>query len=159
MTCRDVEEMNEHHLLCNRHDLAVGDKKCNCQSIKEWEEMNKPIGLEVENTQCWRFDFIDHISAQKAWSYSTFGTPAERGSDGVIDHLKKEIHEVEQNPRDLEEWIDIIMLAIDGASREGHSPEEIAIALSNKLERNKCREWPDWRNAEPGKAIEHVKTT
>jgi hypothetical protein len=77
---------------------------------------------------------------------------------GLIDHIKKELIEVEQDPKDIKEWIDIIILAMDGAWRNGHSPEAIEAALIEKQETNKQRKWPDWRTATPGKAIEHIRS-
>ena len=58
---------------------------------------------------------------------------------------------------ELEEWVDVIILAMDGAWRCGHTPEQIASAIVAKQTKNEGRTWPDWRTAEPGKAIEHVR--
>lgn len=49
------------------------------------------------------------------------------------------------------------MLALDGAWRSGASAQEVAEALRWKLTVNESRIWPDWRAAEPGRAIEHVR--
>jgi hypothetical protein len=107
-------------------------------------------------------DFVKHVSRQIVFSKNTFG-PA-RGVFGVIDHLKKEIAEVEasvvegeQLDDTLEEFIDIVILGLDGAWRLGFSAEQIAMALVKKQIKNEGRSWPDWRKAEPGKAIEHVR--
>jgi hypothetical protein len=102
-----------------------------------------------------QFDLVAHLYRQKAFSERTFG-PGEK-TDGVIDHLRKEIVEIEKDPHDLTEWIDVILLACDGAWRRGFSPEEIATALDAKLTKNEERKWPDWRTVEPGKAIEHIE--
>jgi hypothetical protein len=51
------------------------------------------------------------------------------------------------------------MLAFDGAWRSGHSPEQIVEAYAAKLAKNEKRVWPDWRTADPNKAIEHTRTT
>ena len=80
------------------------------------------------------------------------------GTKGVIDHLKKEIEEIESEPDDLEEWIDVMTLAIDGAWRSGYEPHEIAKALGFKLQKNINRDWPDWRTQPADKAIEHVRS-
>ncbi len=96
-----------------------------------------------------------HLYKQREFSEKTFG-PGQR-TEGVIDHIRKELTEIEEQPEDLEEWIDVVMLALDGAWRAGHSPEQIAEKLEAKLHKNINREWPDWRTAEPGKAIEHVR--
>jgi hypothetical protein len=99
--------------------------------------------------------FLEIVSSQKAWSTKTFG-PA-RGTEGVIDHIRKELKEIEAAPTDLEEWIDVIILAIDGAWRSGHTPEQVARKLEEKMAKNRTREWPDWREADPKKAIEHLR--
>lgn len=94
----------------------------------------------------------------RAWSERTFGPPSKDGNHaGVIDHIRKELVEIEADPRDLEEWIDVVTLAFDGAWRAGYTLEEIVLAYQAKQKKNENRKWPDWRTAEPGKAIEHIK--
>lgn len=98
----------------------------------------------------------DHICRQIEWSLKTFG-PGPR-SVGIVDHIQKELKEIaETDGKDLSEWIDVIILAIDGATREGFTPEQIEDALHAKQVVNEQRQWPDWRDAEPGKAIEHIR--
>ena len=101
------------------------------------------------------FDLVAHIYRQRAFSRAAFG-PGHR-TKGVIDHIRKELAEIEKDPDDIGEWIDVILLALDGAWRAGFLPEEIANALDDKQEQNELRDWPDWRTAEPDKAIEHVR--
>lgn len=100
-------------------------------------------------------DLVRHLTRQRAWSEQTFG-PGSRAA-GVVDHIRKELREIEADPADLSEWVDVIILACDGAWRAGHSPEQIASAIVAKQTRNEGRQWPDWRTAPPDKAIEHVK--
>ncbi len=76
---------------------------------------------------------------------------------GVLDHIRKELSEIENKPQDLYEWVDIILLAFDGAWRAGHSPENIVSAIDRKQTRNENRDWPDWRTSSPNKAIEHIR--
>ena len=102
-----------------------------------------------------KFDLIDHIKQQRLWSELTFG-PGDR-VQGVIDHIRKELVEIEAASDDLSEWVDVIILALDGAWRAGHTPEAIAYAIAMKQTKNETRKWPDWRTAEPGKAIEHIR--
>jgi hypothetical protein len=101
-------------------------------------------------------DLIDYLKRQIAFSEQAFG-PGSSRVDGVIDHIRKELIEIEEAPEDLEEWIDVIILALDGAWRVGYTPEEIARVLEYKLAKNKSRKWPDWRTAPAGKAIEHLR--
>ncbi len=104
-------------------------------------------------------DVKAHLLRQKQWSAETFGPHSREGrTAGVTDHLKKEIREIESKPGDLSEWIDIVILAIDGAFSEGFTPLEVIRAWEAKQQENEDRTWPDWRTADPTKAIEHVRT-
>lgn len=101
-------------------------------------------------------DFEAHLDRMIEFSYHTFG-PGRR-TKGVLDHIRKEIKEVEENPTDLEEWVDLIILSIDGAWRSGHAASDIVRVMLAKQAKNESRSWPDWRTADPDKAIEHVRT-
>lgn len=101
------------------------------------------------------FDFSMHLAHQHAWSEKTFG-PGRR-TTMVIDHIRKELQEIEDAPCDVTEWIDVVILALDGAWRAGFSPAQIIEALIAKQAKNEARTWPDWRTADPTKAIEHVR--
>ena len=79
-----------------------------------------------------------------------------RGHRGVLDHIRKELVEIEAEPGDVTEWADLIILAFDGAWRSGHAPADTIAAIKAKQEQNEAREWPDWRTADPNKAIEHI---
>jgi hypothetical protein len=92
---------------------------------------------------------------QSVWSQKTFG-PGNR-TQGVVQHITKELEEILQKPNDLSEWIDVAILAFDGAWRTGATPSEIVQAYNEKLAKNKSRQWPDWRTANPDAPIEHVK--
>lgn len=98
-----------------------------------------------------------HIARQIEWSHETFG-PNER-LNGVLDHIRKELQEVAEAPDDVFEWADIIILAIYGAWRSGHSPQSIIDAVLVKQARNEVRTWPDWRTMSADQAIEHVRTS
>lgn len=101
------------------------------------------------------FDLLGHLEHQREWSRQTFG-PGDRTA-GVIDHIQKELREIEADPADISEWIDVVILALDGAWRAGHAPQQIVDALVAKQAKNEARVWPDWRTAPTDKAIEHVK--
>lgn len=94
-----------------------------------------------------------HLARQREFSERTFG-PGPR-TKGVVDHIRKELEEIEDDPLDLGEWVDVAILALDGAWRAGHEPQAIIDAIIAKQERNERRVWPDWRTATPDKAIEH----
>ena len=102
------------------------------------------------------FDLVAHLRHQIRFSETTFG-PGQR-TQGILDHIRQELGEIEAAPTDLEEWIDIVILALDGAWRAGHSPREIAAALAKKQAKNEARTWPDWRTVDTSKAIRHIRT-
>jgi hypothetical protein len=103
-----------------------------------------------------KFDLYLYLVQQKTFSLGTFG-PGTR-TKGIIDHIQKELVEIEAAPKDLKEWIDVVTLALDGCWRAGHSPEAIINQLQATLERNMKRTWPDWRTADVDKAIEHDRS-
>lgn len=105
------------------------------------------------------FDLVAHIKNQQEWSFKTFG-PLGQGQkpEGVINHLEKELKELRAKPTDLEEWIDVVILGIDGATKGGYTPEQIATMLMAKQVKNENRKWPDWRTMDQTKAIEHDRT-
>lgn len=105
---------------------------CNCpECIRIRSELHclKNVGLSA-----W-------IDRQREWSLQTFG-PGRR-IDGLCKHIEKETNEIRENPN-LFEWIDVIILALDGAHRAGYSSEEIIMALENKQRINFGRQWPAW---------------
>lgn len=106
------------------------------------------------------FDLVKHLYVQMNWSRRTFGPGAR--VDGVCDHIRKELLEVQADAAagsdTLREWIDVILLALDGAWRCGAGPRTICEAIADKLNTNQARTWPDWRTADPTKAIEHDRS-
>lgn len=100
-----------------------------------------------------------HIEHQRAWSTATFGPREQRGPTGPLAHIRKEVEEVAADPTVLEEWVDVIILAFDGAWRAGHEPQEILDAVKAKQAKNEARTWPDWRSVPDDEAIEHVPVT
>ena len=107
------------------------------------------------------YPLVNHLIRQMAFSRKAFG-PGRRTA-GIIQHIGKELNEVSANPYDIYEWIDIVLLALDGAWRhvkdESKTDEQVAhivaSALQAKLARNELRTWPDWRLVGEKEAIEH----
>lgn len=102
------------------------------------------------------FDLIAHLERQRRFSLDTFG-PGRR-TEGVCDHIRKELLEIDLSPTDLEEWVDVMLLALDGAWRAGYTSEDICLAIAAKQAKNEARDWPDWRDQPSDKAIEHVRS-
>jgi hypothetical protein len=111
-----------------------------------------------------------HIARQMAFSWATFG-PGERRK-GVADHISKEIkNEILCDTVDPQEaateWVDVVILGLDGLWRALHAagvpwhmiPGQITAMIEAKQAKNEQRTWPDWRTADPEKAIEHDRST
>jgi hypothetical protein len=98
----------------------------------------------------------EYLAHQRSWSEETFG-PGPRLL-GVLDHIRKELIEIEADPTDLGEWVDVIILGFDGAWRAGWEPQEIIHAIQMKQAKNETRTWPDWRTVNTDFAIEHDRT-
>ena len=97
-----------------------------------------------------------YYERQIEWSRETFG-PALR-TKGVIDHIRKELGEIEQKPHDLSEWVDVVILAMDGFWRHGGNAADLLPALLAKQKKNMARTWPDWRTMSEDRAIEHDRS-
>ena len=95
------------------------------------------------------------VERQIPWSKATFGTKMRTG--GITQHIELELQEIRDNPDDLTEWIDVVLLALDGAWRSGHTPAEIEAALIAKQNKNFKRIWPKHDNP-PDEAICHDRT-
>ncbi|CAM5574986.1 hypothetical protein MAUB1S_09664 [Mycolicibacterium aubagnense] len=142
------------HLL----DCRDESEQARVQRVTDLLEANNRYQQEGRDARAQlkaRFDLSAHLAHQRAWSAKTFG-PGPR-TKGVLDHIRKELTEIEADPADLKEWVDVIILAFDGAWRAGWEPEAIVAAIVDKQARNEKRQWPDWRTADPDKAIEHVR--
>lgn len=102
--------------------------------------------------------FEDFWLQTEEFSNNTFGPPSHRGPIGPLDHLEKEIQETLDNPTDIKEYVDCFFLIIDATRRAGFNIIEFEQACWEKLEENKARNWPDWRNSDPNKTIEHDRS-
>ena len=102
------------------------------------------------------FDLVEHLRRQREFSAKAFGPhPRLRG---VLAHIRKELEEIEDDEFNLGEWVDVVLLALDGAWRAGHGPEAIAAGIAAKQAKNEARTWPDWRLVDPDSAIEHDRS-
>src|SRR5690242_11478653 len=63
----------------------------------------------------WDVDFLDYVIRHQYWSLKTFGPHRDTDATRLVTHIRKELNEIERHPQDCEEWIDVIILAIDGA--------------------------------------------
>ena len=115
-------------------------------------------------------DLKQHLMRQMAFSKATFGHGTRTA--GVIDHIRKECQEVLDSGGSSDEWVDLVILSLDGLTRqlsfcnEGthriKTSEQIAKLacdmIVGKQDRNENRTWPDWRQMSADKAIEHDRS-
>lgn len=95
----------------------------------------------------------EYLEQQQIWSEATFG-PGKR-TLGITKHIQKEIAEVIENPHDLSEWVDVMILAMDGYWRHGGTPETIMKDLIAKQAKNFSRQYaPPVSEDEPS---EHIR--
>ena len=100
-------------------------------------------------------DLDNWMIKQKLFSEKTFGPGAR--VEGLLKHIEKEVEEVRKKPQDIYEWIDIAILALDGAWRAGYTPEQVSSALKAKQKENIYRRrWPD-KPPSQDEAGHHIK--
>jgi Protein of unknown function (DUF550) len=88
------------------------------------------------------------------WSQATFGTDKERGPQGPLKHLAKEVQECLENPSDIMEFADLQFLIFDACRRAGFSYNDLELAVTQKLEINRKRKWG---KASADSPVEHIR--
>jgi hypothetical protein len=89
------------------------------------------------------------------WSIKVF---PEYHTMGIIGHNHLELIEIGQAPSDLSEWIDVIILAVDGAWRRGHEPlgdHRRGLCQAGSLQ---SQDMADWCTAAKDVAFEHDRS-
>lgn len=151
----DANEESREHCW---HWLNEGDPCCDCGDDSEGDghyARCKAAAKVCEYDRPHHVIDAAHLANQRAWSLRTFG-PGTRLL-GVLDHIRKELAEIEAAPTDLEEWIDVVLLGLDGAWRTGATPAEVVRMLLDKMAKNSGRRWPDWRTLRDGEPTEHLR--
>ena len=85
-------------------------------------------------------EFESFVERHRKWSYETFG--GGRQTLGLTRHIEKELEEIRAKPDDLSEWIDVMVLALDGYLRHGGTVEALMRDLQAKQDTNFARRWP-----------------
>lgn len=76
--------------------------------------------------------------AERAWALPTFGRTEPSGS---LAHLASEVEELREDPSDIGEYADCLLLLLDAAAISGFSTRDLLRAVWTKMERNKARTW------------------
>jgi hypothetical protein len=94
-----------------------------------------------------------YLDRQIEWSKRTFGSG--KRTKGIVEHIRSELNEITEAPQDLREWVDVMILALDGYWRHGGTPETLMDALIKKQNVNFARAWPTPVSEDI--AVEHQK--
>jgi len=97
--------------------------------------------------------FEDYLARHWTWSRAAFGSG--RQTNGILEHLGKELAEIRTRPDDLVEWVDVMILAFDGYLRHGGSVDGLMRDLEAKQAENLARRWPPPGDGE--RAVEHLR--
>lgn len=95
----------------------------------------------------------EYLDRHIRWSQRTFGKGMK--TVGITRHIEKECQEIRDNPADLTEWIDVMILAMDGYWRHGGQPADLFWALVEKQSINFGRTWP--ASTSDDQPTEHIK--
>ncbi len=108
--------------------------------LLDWQaKLQVELGLALMLARSKKDSLIEFLTIQAAWSIETFGLG--RRTIGICNHIRSELDEIEAEPDSLEEWIDVIVLALDATWRLGASPELVVKTLMDKQQKNLQRSW------------------
>ena len=97
-----------------------------------------------------------YFARQIEWSRRTFGEG--KRTNGILQHIGKEVVEVAITPDDRFEWLDVAILAMDGYWRNGGGTAETLMPdLQAKQQKNFARKWPPPKPED--EATEHIRET
>jgi len=100
--------------------------------------------------------FTDLVNRQRTWSTTQFGESVDLPR--ILNHITEATGDVEKEPARLHNWIDIVLLAMDGAWRAGHSPKEVVQAIQDVQVRNIMRDWQNPGDLPIGEPIKHIRS-
>lgn len=116
------------------------------QDLATITELQAAANRDLEREREIRMRFYDTAVALEVfarrkgdWADKQFGTGCR--TQELIFHLEKELLEVSRNPFDKSEWIDIILLAMDGYRRHGGKAEDLFPDMQAKQQINYERKW------------------
>ncbi len=175
-TCAEERERaDSNYTSCERIKRKLEEATAERDSLREQVRDRIQQLLEVNNAdlerrreaerqaQVWErvakllMDGSETIEAflvrQWEWSRRTFGDEYRR--EQLVAHIRKELLEIEADPSDRIEWIDIVLLALDGYNRcAGGTVGTLMADLQAKQAKNFARKWVQ---AGPGEPVEHER--
>ena len=104
-------------------------------------------------------NLFSFLNRRARWSNETFGrtvNPAKMVS-GILEHIRSEVKEIEIDPFDITETVDLILLAFELANRAGHTPHDLIKAIQAKQVINESRTWLPFVEAMRARHVEPHK--
>ena len=84
--------------------------ECNEQIKKRFDYV--ALDMEFYNIDGYEL-FLNFLEYVKMFNRGTFGNfTLEEKANSLVKHIRSECDEIEENPTDLGEWIDVVILAI-----------------------------------------------
>jgi hypothetical protein len=127
------------------------------KSRSEQEWLDRERELLAHNTKLReelreaQFEFNRFMEERREWALKQFPT---QSCESVCRHIEKELTEIRACNTDLVEWIDVVLLAMEGYCRSGGNASDIFSAMKAKHAVNLTRKWQKPNGDEP---IEHVR--
>lgn len=149
-------DVEQHAEGCAWAEIRTLRQELQARMVERENALNEAAYAKANENTAWVHTIGAFVEAQRKFSLETFG-PGPR-TKGIIDHIKKELAEIEADPGDVKEWIDVVILALDGAWRVGARPKDVDDGIWAKLRKNQARTWPRWQDTDPDAAIEHDRT-
>lgn len=117
---------------------------------RDWWHL-MPNGRTMRAQQLGR-DMDCVVSQIGTWADETFAPDGDYRGPSIVAHLAKEVRELAENPRDMEELADCVILLCHLAHQNGGN---LQAAIARKFEINKRRKWgqPDVDGV-----VEHVRS-
>lgn len=109
----------------------TGEYRVECNVCRVRDTDTEERAIAKWNRRAPRKELIEFIQEHRRWALPIFGEGLRTKS--ITNHIRKELGEIETEPFFLEEWVDVLILALEGAWRTGATEEEIVAALWSKL--------------------------
>jgi hypothetical protein len=159
-----MDKRNIHALLLALANVVPGDGPWQEKRDAVLAEADESDKINLEEFASWfeggvmrvRVDLVEYVNTQLEWSEKMFGEGNRRV--GTIEHIRRELTEIsEATTRQdaLREWVDVVILALEGAWREGFTAEQVVTAIVEKQLVNRRRTWPTEQS--PDLPIEHMR--
>ncbi|MEO5927679.1 MAG: dATP/dGTP pyrophosphohydrolase domain-containing protein, partial [Patescibacteria group bacterium] len=133
----EFDETSPLSRLFQEHLSAMTGEGLHAKSDIAWQLAARD--LEILRLRESERAFLSLAEEQAEWSQRTFGTDAERGPTGPLEHLAEEACEAIQNPSDVTEYADCLLLVLDAARRARFCASALLAAACEKLAVNKQR--------------------